>query len=385
MAIYKLGDICNYVEGYVNPEIANEDYFDSTGTPWLKVADLIHGSNIYSTKTYLSTLGKSLAKHENQLFKKDSIVWSKSGSIGVTSILGIDAMANRGILNIKPNTKYIKNKYLFYFLCKNKTIFSNKGFGAVLKHFYGPNLMNEKINLPLLKKQQSIIDIIEPIEKLFLKYSNCVRINTFENVQSDIKNLIDIIEPIEKLENNIYRQINKINFLIKNIKITKQKIKLSDILEPIKNPPKRLEQASAKVLMKNTTLISSLEKKGTYNTNSFFCPKETFLFCSIRTYLQKYCILPIDADVNGTLYQFKIKRNFTSLLNALQNKEFWQKTNLLSTGTKMPKISQKDFLNIKINKTTFEIKNLTKLLVIQNKVLIKLDKLKENLIYLLIK
>jgi hypothetical protein len=27
MAIYKLGDICNYVEGYTNPPINNEEFF----------------------------------------------------------------------------------------------------------------------------------------------------------------------------------------------------------------------------------------------------------------------------------------------------------------------------------------------------------------------
>jgi|GEM_PF-6090299 len=198
-------------------------------------------------------------------------------------------MANRGILNIKPNDKYIKNKYLFYFLCKNKNIYSSKGTGAVLKHFYGPNLMNEEINLPSIKTQDSVIGIIEPIEKL---------------------------------ENNISMQVNKINILLKNLEVTNQKIKLFNILEPIKNFPKNLKQVSAKVLMKNTTLISNLEEKGTYSTNSFYCPKGTFLFCSIRTYLQKYCILPIEADVNGTLFQFKIKENFTSLLTSLHNEEF---------------------------------------------------------------
>jgi|GEM_PF-2339341 len=51
----------------------------------------------------------------------------------------------------------------------------------------------------------------------------------------------------------------------------------------------------------------------------------------------------------------------------------------------MPTISQKDFLNIEINKTKFELKNLHKLLIIQNEILLKLTKLKEIFIKLLIK
>ncbi|MCL8209777.1 hypothetical protein LT318_00338 [Spiroplasma sp. JKS002670] len=221
MFIIKLGKICSYTEGYVNPEISNEKYFSSIGMPWLKVADLIHGSNIYSTKHYLSKLGQSLAKNNTQLFKKETIVWSKSGSIGITSILKIDVMANRGILNIKPNDKYIKNKYLFYFLCKNKNIYSSKGTGAVLKHFYGPNLMNEEINLPSIKTQDSVIGIIERNEKLFLKYSNCVRIDNLNNVQTDMKNLIGIIEPIDLIKNNLLIIKKKIISFINKLQIKK--------------------------------------------------------------------------------------------------------------------------------------------------------------------
>jgi|GEM_PF-5912296 len=33
MFIIKLGKICSYTEGYVNPEISNEKYFSSIGMP----------------------------------------------------------------------------------------------------------------------------------------------------------------------------------------------------------------------------------------------------------------------------------------------------------------------------------------------------------------
>lgn len=66
------------------------------------------------------------------------------------------------------------------------------------------------IDLPRIQTQQKIIDIIEQNEKLFLTYSNCVRIDSVENVQSDMKSLIDIIEPIE-------RQIELLNMHLKRI------------------------------------------------------------------------------------------------------------------------------------------------------------------------
>ena len=167
MAVYKLGDVCSYIEGYTNPSINNKDFFGGNKINWMRVKDLKNGSSINKTELTLSNEGFNLIKNKNQIFKKGTIVWSKSGTVGNVGLLNINVCANRGILNILPKEK-IHKKYLYYFLLKNKNKFQNLSTGAVLKHFYGPNLMNFKINLPSIKIQKQIIDIIEPYEKLFL-------------------------------------------------------------------------------------------------------------------------------------------------------------------------------------------------------------------------
>ncbi len=182
MAIYKLGQICSYIEGYVNPKISDSDNFSTSGHPWLKVSELKHGGIITNSEYHLSDYAYNEIRNENQIFKKGSIVWSKSGTVGITSILGIDASANRGVLNIIPDEKFILKKYLFYFLIMKKDIFSNKATGAVIQHFYGPNLMAENILLPPLSEQQKIIDIIEPIESLQYKSSIIIeKIKSWKN------------------------------------------------------------------------------------------------------------------------------------------------------------------------------------------------------------
>ena len=165
MAIYKLGDVCTYVEGYVSPPINNEKYFGNL-ISWMKVRDLKHATYINKTQHSLSKYGISLIKKENQIFRKGSIVWSKDASIGNCAILNID-LCGRGILNIIPNDK-IKNKYLFYYLIKNKEYFKKNATGAVIQHISGTFLMKTRIELPNISDQQKIIDIIEPKEKLYL-------------------------------------------------------------------------------------------------------------------------------------------------------------------------------------------------------------------------
>ncbi len=216
MAIYRLGDVATYVEGYVNPQISDPSNFGEGIIGWLKVADLNHGNIVCRTEMTLSNKSFDMIKKSNQIFKKGSIVWSKSGSVGLCSLLGIDVTANRGILNIIPNQN-IENKYLYFCLLKKKDYFSHIATGAVLKHLYGPKLMETMVDVPDIGKQQEIIDIIERDEELFLKYSNLVRIDNVENCQKDMKNLIDIIEPVENLINNVDNQIN----VVKNVLLSK--------------------------------------------------------------------------------------------------------------------------------------------------------------------
>ena len=161
MFIYKLGEVYRYIEGYVNPPINNQKYFGQNIINWMRVKDLKHANFINTTELNLSKEGFDLRKNNKQIFKKGTIVWSKSGTIGNVGILDINVCANHGILNIIPKQKILK-KYLFYFLIKNKHHFKNLATGAVLRHLYGPNLMEYKINLPYLKIQQQIINIIKP-------------------------------------------------------------------------------------------------------------------------------------------------------------------------------------------------------------------------------
>ncbi len=111
----------------------------------------------------------------------------------------------------KINEEKIILKYLYYNLLKGewKILISGSTRPAMTKTGWE----SHKIHLPNIFEQQSIIDIIAPVEKLYLKYSNLVRIDTVENSKKDVQNLIDIIEPIEKCILNVKSQIK----LLKNI------------------------------------------------------------------------------------------------------------------------------------------------------------------------
>ncbi len=124
--------------------------------------------------------------------------------------------ASSGFFAFK-NNKIIELKYLWYVL--NSVLFIEytliNANGSAYPEIATKDLLKYKFEVPILSKQKKIIDIIEPIERLFFKYSNCIRLDTLTNTKNDVKKIIDIIEPIEMIElkisnilNNLYKISN---------------------------------------------------------------------------------------------------------------------------------------------------------------------------------
>ena len=111
---YKLGDVCNFQEGYVNPPQGNPEYFDGD-IKWLRATDLNDGY-VYSTTRTLTQLGFKSAKKSAILFKPGTIAISKSGTIGRLGILQDYMCGNRAVINIMPhhtvNTYFIFLSYV---------------------------------------------------------------------------------------------------------------------------------------------------------------------------------------------------------------------------------------------------------------------------------
>ena len=270
-------------------------------------------------------------------------------------------------------------KYLFYLLTKKSKLFYKYAVGSTV-----PSLRASSFVLTKDLDQQKIIDIIEPKEKLYLKYSHCVQIHDVDVIKHDIKELIDIIEPLEILEEKLKLLEDKINIIVKKLPSLKF-ITLSKMLKPIKYSKKNLQQISAKVLNKRSVLPICLENPNTYKTNTFFTKKKTLIINTIRTYLEKFAIVPYDCDSTGTLAHFEIIDGFnTSVLSTLLNNNFWNSIIKYSKGTKMPIVSKKDILKI-MGRQTIEIPHIIDIYISVYLLREKTSFIKNKFINLLIK
>ena len=158
----KLGSICDFQEGYVNPSQTNPKYFEGN-IKWLRANDL-NNSNIYNTSRTLTQEGFDSAGKSALLFKPDTIVISKSGTIGRLGILKDYMCGNRAIINIEPKEDQ-NTLFIFYLLKSFQKHFEDFAVGSVQKNLYVPILSNIKFEIPSIKTQNNIVKIMNSIDK----------------------------------------------------------------------------------------------------------------------------------------------------------------------------------------------------------------------------
>ena len=141
----KLGDLCTFQEGYVNPPQGHVEYFDGN-VKWLRAVD-VNESYIINTSRTLTQAGFDSAKKSALLFEPDTIAISKSGTIGRLGLIGDFMCGNRAVINIKPNDKALLT-FLYAFLKSKQTDFPELAVGSVQKNLYVSLLEPLVVKLP---------------------------------------------------------------------------------------------------------------------------------------------------------------------------------------------------------------------------------------------
>ena len=157
----KLGDICEFQEGYVNPSQNFSEYFDGE-IKWLRATDLNNG-NVYNTSRTLTEKGFLSAGKSAKLFKPNTIGISKSGTIGRLGILKDYMCGNRAVINIAPSEK-VNTQFIYYSLLNRQEQFEHLAVGSVQKNLYVPILAELKIKLPSITKQNEIVKVLSAFD-----------------------------------------------------------------------------------------------------------------------------------------------------------------------------------------------------------------------------
>ena len=194
MAIIRLGDV---VEIKSQKRIYQKDW-TTNGIPFVKVEDIIklskNKNHIFKTFISNELYEEMISKYEHPNI--GDILLTTGGSVG--EVWQYDGrkcwFKDSAIRWFKNDEAIILNKYLMYWFKMNKKLILSKLGGSVMMILTSNTINDFEINVPSLGEQRKIIDIIEPKEVLYKKYSNIINIDSYDSFIKSRSVLIDIIE-----------------------------------------------------------------------------------------------------------------------------------------------------------------------------------------------
>ena len=140
-----LSNLCYFQEGYVNPPQDIPEFFDGD-VKWIRAID-VNGRYIFNTTRLLTRRGYESAGKSAYLFEPETIVITKSGTIGRLGIVADYMCGNRAVINIRPKKKEWL-PLVFLFLWSKQKEFENMAVGSAQKNLYVPVLAALQIDIP---------------------------------------------------------------------------------------------------------------------------------------------------------------------------------------------------------------------------------------------
>lgn len=157
-----LSEYCEFQEGYVNPPKGHSEYFGGD-IKWCRAVDINNGY-VYSTSQTLTDAGFNSAKKSAVLFKPNTIVITKSGTIGRLGIIKDYMCGNRATINIIPKNN-ADVEFAFYLLRSRQNEFFDLAVGSVQKNLYVSILEKMMFKFPSLYEQKKIASFFSVIDK----------------------------------------------------------------------------------------------------------------------------------------------------------------------------------------------------------------------------
>lgn len=155
----ELSDLIGDIGDGGTPSRTKLEYFDGN-IPWVVIGDI--KPEIYTTEEKLTDLG--LKKSSAKLWKAGSIILSTGATIGLVGLAMIPVSTKQGITGIELNEKAV-NKYIYYWLDTKKQTLISFAHGSSFKDIRPKTLGKLKINLPNVKEQKAIADILTTVDK----------------------------------------------------------------------------------------------------------------------------------------------------------------------------------------------------------------------------
>lgn len=145
------------------PSRANADFFNGS-VPWLKSGELEDNTSIVDSEEKISE--DAIKESSAKVFPKGTVLFAMYGATaGKLGILGIDASTNQAVAGMIPVAGKLNNKFLYYFLLKQREEIISKAWGGAQPNLSQTIIKKFKIPLPPLAEQRKIVARLDSLSE----------------------------------------------------------------------------------------------------------------------------------------------------------------------------------------------------------------------------
>ncbi len=157
-----LGEVSQIISG-TTPDTSNPDFWGK-GNYWVTPAE-INEDNLYIRKTAREITNLAIESCSLCKMPRGTIIFSSRAPIGKIAISDVDTLyCNQGFKNFICS-KNIYNKFLYYFLLKNKKYLISLGKGTTFKEVSKGIISAVNIQYPLLPEQHKIVERLDKLQE----------------------------------------------------------------------------------------------------------------------------------------------------------------------------------------------------------------------------
>lgn len=157
-----LGEVSQIISG-TTPDTSNPDFWGK-GNYWVTPAE-INEDNLYIRKTDREITNLAIESCSLRKMPRGTIIFSSRAPIGKIAISDVDTLyCNQGFKNFICS-KNIYNKFLYYFLLKNKKYIISLGKGTTFKEVSKGIISAVNIQYPSLPEQHKIVEKLDKLQE----------------------------------------------------------------------------------------------------------------------------------------------------------------------------------------------------------------------------
>lgn len=231
MRTYKIKDVAQIVDG-AKPSTQNKLFWNGDIT-WVTVEDLKELSSKYIYTSNKKITKEGLDSCSTKIIPIGTILVGSYTPIRYVAIAGDELCTNNNVKSLICNADIVDNEYMYYWILAKKKLLELISSESADKKLINKLFKNVKINLPDLKTQQHIVNIISSADDIIQNLTKQIRILNDLGVKKinlfNQENILDKLTNIAEFEGGA--EVGSSNYTNTKFKNSIPFIRVGNLLE----------------------------------------------------------------------------------------------------------------------------------------------------------